>query len=140
VESASHFRAHRLPVVAIVRDIRDALVRPLPPWHDEAALNESYRLVWEHRDLASTWIRYEALAREPEATLDQVAEALHYDGAMHITWDAEGVPAAMVKLADRHALLRSGGIVTSRVGVGRNSGRRFSAETLETAQMMGYPA
>ena len=139
VEFAQLYRAEGLPVVAIVRDIRDALVRPLPAFQNEAALNALYRLVWQHIGIASAWIRYESLVREPRSTLARVAAALGYDDTMQITWDADGIPGAMIKHQDRHGLLRIGGIATSRVGVGRTSGREFSPETLETAHLMGYP-
>jgi hypothetical protein len=139
VEFADRFRARKLPVVAIVRDIRDALVRPLPEWLTEAHLNAYYRLVWEYREFTSTWIRYESLVLEPEETLRIVADALHYDGTMKTTWDADNVPGAMIKNHERHALLRTGAIARTRIGLGRSSGMEFSPETLETASMMGYP-
>ena len=140
VEFAHRFHAHGLPVVAIVRDIRDALVRPLPEWLTAEKLNASYRLVWRHRDLASTWIRYESLVREPELAMREVARALHCEEELRVTWEPGDVPGAMVKNPERHALLRAGEIATSRVGLGRTSGIEFSSETIETAVMMGYPA
>lgn len=136
LELAEHFRRDGLPVVMIVRDIRDALARPLPPWTTEESLNEAYRLAWAHRDRVTAWIRYEDLVREPASVLARVASALGYPGVMRTTWTADAVPGTMLKL-DRHDALRRGRIVTDRLGIGRDDS---SPETSQTARMMGYPA
>jgi hypothetical protein len=136
VSFARLFRDAGLPVVAIVRDIRDALVRPLPPWSSEESLNAAYRSVWKHLGLTSTWIRYEDLVRDPTTTMARVATALGHE-AVHTTWDPTDVPGAMLKL-DRHELLRSGAISSTRVGIWRQPGVTFSRATHETARMMGY--
>jgi hypothetical protein len=139
VEYARRFRAHGLPVVAVVRDIRDALARPLPEWQTEERLNDGYRRVWRNLGLTTTWIRYEDLVQTPRETLAVVAEALGYRGTMQVTWDPATVPRAMIKNG-RHEPLRSGAITTTRVGAGRASGRDFSPATIETARTMGYRA
>jgi hypothetical protein len=137
VSFARLMRDAGLPVVAIVRDIRDALVAPLPPWSTEDLLNVAYRLVWENRGLARACIRYEDLVRAPDATMAEVGSALGLDVTTRASWAPAEVPGTMLKL-DRHDLLRSGGISSSRVGIWRQSGRTFSPATSETALMMGY--
>jgi hypothetical protein len=62
---ADLFRARQLPVICIFRDIRDVLVRPLPPWVTEDRLNWVYRLVWHHREKFDVWLRYEDLISYP---------------------------------------------------------------------------
>ena len=137
LEYAEHFRAAGLPVVMIVRDIRDALARPLPEWTTEELVNKTYRAVWATRDLATTWIRYESLVADPVATMAHVGDALGYEGVMETTWNPADVPATMIKL-DRHELLRCGGVSGSRVGIGARTDASVSPTTWETATMMGY--
>jgi hypothetical protein len=134
---AALFRDAGLPVVAIVRDIRDALVRPLREGLSEHSLNDRYRRMWENLGLARTWLRYEDLVRDPTGVLAPVMSVLGHDGALRTQWDASEVPDEMLK-DDRHELLRSGVISSARVGLWRESGLAFSAETMETARMMGY--
>jgi hypothetical protein len=57
IDYARIYKANRYPVIAIIRDIRDALVRPLPPWIDEAGLNHAYRLIWNRLDRFDAWFR-----------------------------------------------------------------------------------
>ncbi len=137
LEFAEHFRAAGLPVVMIVRDIRDVLSRPLPEWTTEQLVNAAYRDVWETRALATLWIRYETLVADPVATMGRVGGALGYEGVMATTWDPAEVPGTMVKL-DRHDLLRRGRVSASRVGVGARAPGSWSTTTWETARMMGY--
>jgi hypothetical protein len=133
------FRRRGCPVVCIVRDIRDALVRPLPDWIDEAGLNERYRLIWRLRDRMDAVVRYEELVADPELALEPVARALGRRLDPRSSWSAGEVHEPMLKL-DRHALLESGALSTERVGLWRVDPSRFSAESHETARLMGYPA
>src|SRR5262249_49338447 len=55
LDYAKVYKASGYPVIAIVRDIRDALVRPLPDWLTESKLNERYRRVWENLDMFDLW-------------------------------------------------------------------------------------
>ena len=125
------------PVVCIVRDIRDALARPLPPWVDEAGLNRRYRLIWERSTTADLLVRYEELVRDPARVLAEVSRALLLPFDASPAWDPARVPPEMLKL-DRHELLLSGGISSARVGIWRAAGRSFSPESHATARMMGY--
>jgi hypothetical protein len=139
VSFARLFHEVGLPVIIILRDIRDALVRPLPPWVTEESLNAAHRLVWENRGLATAVIRYEDLVAEPDATMAQVTRALGLAGAPRTSWNPNDVPKTMLKI-DRHNLLQSGSISASRVGIWRQSGHRPSRTVTETARMMGYDA
>jgi len=125
------------PVIAIVRDIRDALVRRLPDWVTEESLNQQYRVVWQHRELFDVWLRYEDLIANPESSMAKISVSLAYDFAVIKEWDGDGVPTQMLKL-DRHDLLKTGTISRSRVGVWRTTAKVFSARSHETAEMMGY--
>jgi hypothetical protein len=135
VTYAKMFRDAGFPVIAIVRDIRDALVRPLPEWLTEEKLNHAYRRVWTNIALADVCIRYENLVARPEETLREVSGALGRRVEIPASWSIRGV----VKL-DRHELLRTGTISTERVGLWRASDLEFLPETHETARMMGYGA
>jgi hypothetical protein len=137
VSFARLFRDAGLPVVAVVRDIRDALVRPLPSWVTEGSLNTFYRMVWENIGLTRAWIRYENLVCSPHETMAYVGAAIGHDIPARTSWASDDVPSVMFK-DSHHDLLRSGGISSSRVGIWRQSGRTFSRETTETALMMGY--
>lgn len=131
------YREHGCPVVAIFRDIRDALIRPLPEWVCEASLNRSYREVWTHRNEFDGWVRYEDLVTSPSATIEKISTALRTPLQVRLKWRADHVHFPMLKL-DRHELLRSGTISSQRLGIWRTSGQRFSDETIETARAMGY--
>jgi hypothetical protein len=137
VEHARQYRRAGYPVIAIVRDIRDALVRALPPWETEENLNFSYRLVWGEIETFDLWLRYEDLVAGPEAALAPIGTLLGTPSLACRSWPPERVNAMMLKL-DRHELLLSGRISTERVGIWRKAGRRFEAETHETARIMGY--
>jgi hypothetical protein len=125
------------PVIVIIRDIRDALVRPLPEWITEAGLNERYRLIWNNLKKFDLWVRYEELVMDPEKTMQKVSRLLAHQFTALQQWDPKSVPAEMLKL-DRHALLNSGKISKDRVGIWKTSGIAFSEETYATARMMGY--
>lgn len=139
LEYAEVYRARGLRIVAIVRDIRDALVRPLPPWIDEARLNAAYRAIWAERERFDLWIRYEDLVASPADVMPKVSHALGLVLPVRERWDATAVPRQMLK-DERHELLRSGSIARHRVGLWRAAGVPLSEETMRTAVLMGYPA
>jgi hypothetical protein len=130
-------RLRGFPVIAIFRDIRDALVTPLPDWLTEAALNDAYRLVWQHREQFNLWLRYEDLVADPGREIAGIAAVLGKPLEVKRSWAPSDVPHMMLKL-DRHQRLKEGRLSTSRVGIWRSSGKKFSAETHETARLMGY--
>jgi hypothetical protein len=139
LEYAEVYRARGYPVVAIVRDIRDALVRrPLPPWIDELRLNAAYRAIWAEREHFDLWIRYEDLVAAPGEVMPKVTRALGLTLPVRERWDAAVVPRQMLK-HERHHLLKSGTIAQSRVGLWRTAAVRHSEETARTAVLMGYP-
>jgi hypothetical protein len=125
------------PVIAIVRDIRDALVRDLPEWLTEAELVQNYRTVWSEIDSFDVWVRYEELVADPGATLAKISPSLSRTLRAPREWDPESVHSEMVKL-DRHRSLAGGLIVQDRVGIWRTTDRRLASESLETAALMGY--
>jgi len=136
---AQLFRAAKLPVVAIVRDVRDALVRPLKPHvGGESGLVRRYRQVWEHRDLCNAIIRYEDLVQNPSATIGTVAAALGIPLHPRANWDPREVSDSMLYPEERHLALRSGTIATDRVGIWRSSGKSFDLSTHALARDMGY--
>lgn len=139
VSWARLYRQRGWPVIAIVRDIRDALVRELPEWVTEPSLNASYRLIWNEIESFDLWLRYEDLVADPESTLARVAPVLSCELRAPSSWGRDRVHPTMLKL-ERHELLESGRISRARVGLWRTSPRRFSAETHETAALMGYAA
>lgn len=126
------------PVIAIVRDIRDALVRPLPPWVTERSMNDTYRLIWRNLRTFDHWLRYEDLVANPVTALAPIGDLFGVRLDDGRSWPPERVHPTMLK-HDRHHALRSGRISTERVGIWRNAGREFDAETHETASLMGYP-
>lgn len=125
------------PVMCIVRDIRDALVRPLPEWLTEERLNDHYRTVWEHREVADLVLRFEDLVTDTVGCLERVSATLGRPLQASVQWTDDPVRRQMLKL-DRHDLLTTGSISDSRVGVWRQSGKTFAEETHETARLMGY--
>jgi hypothetical protein len=131
------YRQRGLPIVAIFRDIRDALVRRLPGWVTESSLNRNYREVWQHRNDFDTWVKYEDLVTDPNGTIKKVARALGIPFQSKLSWQIAEVHYPMFKL-DRHELLRSGRVSSHRIGIWRSSGQRFSHEITETAHEMGY--
>jgi hypothetical protein len=125
------------PVVAIFRDIRDTLVRPLPPWLDESKLNREYRMVWERRDTFDLWFPYEELVADPAGVMARISPVLGRKLSVKEHWLPSDVHRPMLK-SERHEMLTSGSISASRVGIWREAGLTYLAETLETAQLMGY--
>ncbi|MGH7899786.1 MAG: hypothetical protein ACREQQ_17655 [Candidatus Binatia bacterium] len=131
------YRRRGYPVIAIVRDIRDVLVRDLPAWVTEASLNASYRMIWREIGGFDLWFRYEDLVADPDAALASISAVLSCSLRAPRSWRPEAVQPTMLKL-DRHDLLKTGRISAERVGIWKASGRRFERETHETAKLMGY--
>src|SRR5215471_6038584 len=71
---AKIYKASGYPIIALVRDIRDALVRPLPDWLTEEKLNQGYRLVWDSLDMFDLWLRYEDLVKDPATTMAKISK------------------------------------------------------------------
>lgn len=125
------------PVICIVRDIRDALVRPLPEWVTEEGLNRRYRMIWESTDFADLVVRYEDLVDDTDVVMRRVSKALGFPRTPALEWSSEQVHCHMLKL-DRHELLKTGAVSSSRVEIWRDAERSFTEETHETARIMGY--
>jgi hypothetical protein len=139
VSFARLFFAAGLPVVLIVRDIRDTLMTPPLEWISEKSLVAAYRHVWNNRQLASAWIRYEDLVAAPVQTLEKVTNALGHRPRDRVAWDPAEVPSLMLK-NERHQMLRSGAVSSSRVGIWKRSTRNWPSAVVETARDMGYEA
>jgi hypothetical protein len=131
------YRRAGYPVIAIVRDIRDALVRDLPEWVTEEGLVGSYRKVWSEIDAFDAWLRYEELVADPGAALAKISPVLSRTLRAPQEWDPQLVPSEMFKL-DRHVSLGDGRIAQDRVGIWRTAHRRLASEAHETAALMGY--
>jgi hypothetical protein len=131
------FRSRGCPVVAIVRDVRDVLVREMEPWVTERGLNAMCRRIWAAREEFDLWVRYEDLVAAPAETLARVGAALGERLSAPVVWSPDGIEGAWLKL-DRHHLLRGGGISGERVGIWRRAAKTFTPETHETARLMGY--
>lgn len=131
------YRSRGWPVIAIFRDLRDALVRPLPEGFTEAGLNEHYRAIWQNRTEFDLWIRYEDLIADTAAVLSRLATALGHPLVTKNSWQPNEVTPHLLKL-DKHELLRSLRISSSRVGIWQTAAKTFSPRTHETAKMMGY--
>src|SRR5262249_38539289 len=139
VKLAQRYRRAGYPVIAIVRDIRDALVRPLPPYVTERSLNECYRLVWQEIHMYDHWLRYEDLVADPATALAPIAALLKAPLDDKRSWPPERVHPTMLKY-DRHEPLRSGRISTERVGIWMDAARGSDSEPPETALFMGSPS
>lgn len=137
IDYARIYRKSGYPVIAIIRDIRDALVTTLPDWITEKGLNKAYRLIWKNRQLYDLWFRYEDLVSDPGEVMAAISGVLGQAIGLKESWRPEQVHPEMVKL-NRHRLLREGGIATSRVGVWRTSDKAFHRASHRTAAMMGY--
>lgn len=134
---ADAYQALGFPVIAIFRDIRDALVRPLPPWVTEDSLNQIYRRIWGQRERFDLWVRYEELVQAPEQVMARIGRSLGRELHAVDSWDTSAVPQTMLKL-DRHDLLRAGAISPTRIGLWRTAGVPISRKSQRTAKMMGY--
>ena len=131
------YRIRGYPVVAIFRDIRDALVRPLPEGFTESGLNNHYRMVWQHRDAFNLCLRYEDLVSDPDTAISQISKVLGIPLVTKCSWAPTDVIHHMLKL-DKHELLKTLRLSPSRAGIWEASGKVFSSETHETARLMGY--
>ena len=131
------YRRAGYPVIAIFRDVRDALVRELPEWVTEESLVWNYRKVWSEVDSFDAWLRYEDLVADPGAALARISTVLSATLRPQPEWDPGSVSHAMYKL-DRHESLANGRIATDRVGIWRTADRAFTSETHATAALMGY--
>jgi hypothetical protein len=136
---AAVFRARGWPVIAVGRDVRDALAEaPLPPWVRGAGdLAARYRLVWEQRAAFDLWVRYEDLVRDPGAVLAGIGGLLGCTLRAPDRWDPDAVHRTMLKLP-RHDLLRAGRIARDRVGLWRRAGGAPDEASQRTARLMGY--
>jgi hypothetical protein len=133
------YRGAGHPVIAIVRDVRDALVRGLPHWVTEEALARNYRRIWKEIESYDVWVRYEDLVGDPDATLARISTVLQRPLTAPRTWDPQTVHDVTQKgVFDRHDLLKEGRISRERVGIWRESGLRFDDATHQTAVLMGY--
>ena len=124
-------------MIAIFRDIRDALVRPLPEGFTENGLNDHYRIVWKHRVMFDLWLRYEDLIADPDAAFARISRVLGRPLYTKRTWGEGDVIHHMLKL-DKHELLKTLELSPSRVGIWKTSGKTFSRRSHDTARMMGY--
>jgi hypothetical protein len=137
VDYGEIYKLYNYPIIAIFRDIRDVLVRPLPPWLDESRLNHAYRLIWRNLDMFDFWFRYEELVADAEPVLRRISALLNRPLRAIHCWGPEAVHEPMLKL-DRHNLLKTGELSRDRVGIWKTANVSFSRETIETATMMGY--
>ena len=137
IDHARIFRELGLPVIAIIRDVRDALVRPLPPYVSEQGLSDRYRLIWDNRSLYDVMVRYETLVTRPAEVMAQVGAVLGVELVAR-PWAAEDVPAGMIKTGARHEMLLLGKVSASRVGIHRERPDRVPDHAEETARLMGY--
>jgi hypothetical protein len=131
------YRRRGWPVIAIFRDIRDALVRPLPDGFTESGLNDHYRLIWRDRSMFDLWLRYEDLVADPGAAMSRISSVLGRELSTKSSWERSEVTPHLLKL-DKHELLKTLQVSTSRVGIWRTSVKSFSEQSHETARMMGY--
>jgi hypothetical protein len=134
---AESYRQRGYPVICIVRDIRDALARPLPGWLTEEKLNDRYRMIWKRVESMDLLIRYEELVADADGVMERMSALLGHRLEPRHAWLPEQVNAHMLKL-DRHVALKLGRVSDSRVGVWRTSERKPSLESHETARLMGY--
>lgn len=137
IKYARLYKRSGYPVIAIIRDIRDALVTPLPEWTSERKLNKAYRLIWKNLKFYDYWCRYEDLVMNPEDVMAEISRILRQKVELKRCWSPEHVYHGMIKL-ERHRLLEEGSIKTSRVGLWKNSGKTFHRISHRTAIMMGY--
>jgi len=137
VEYARIYKDGGFPVICIVRDIRDAMVREFPSWVTEESMNGTYRLIWRNLSLCDLWFRYEELVADPASVMNRVSGILGCSLEVLDRWDPASVHPQMLKL-DRHKSLESGILSRDRVGIWKTSNRRFSPESHETAKLMGY--
>jgi len=137
MDYAAVYKKMKYPVVAVVRDIRDALVSPLPDWITEESLNRAYRLIWENRSSFDFWFRYEELVQHPARMMGQLSKILSYPFEVLQNWDPTRVPA-MMSQSDRDELIRNGELSAATIGRWKSARKAYKPETYRTAKMMGY--
>ena len=139
LDYADEFIAAGFPVVAIVRDVRDVLVRPLLPYvGGESGLVDRYREIWRCRHDFNAVIRYEDLIREPVKTFESLSVALDQPLVLRDRWHPSEVHPAMLYPRYRHYLLESGRLDDSRIGIWRSAGKTYARPTHTLAEEMGY--
>jgi hypothetical protein len=137
LEYAEVYRRRGVPVIGIFRDIRDVLVRQLPPWVSEESLNRINRIIWKRRNQFDIWLRYEDLISKPDREIARVSAAIGRPLEVKRTWAESDVQLTMLK-SERHQLLKEHKLSSSRIGVWKSSGKKFARETHRTARIMGY--
>jgi len=139
VEFAALFRRAGFPVIAIIRDVRDALVRPLLPYvGGEAGLVQQYRRVWEHRDLYDGIIRYEELVSQTDVMIENLSRLIEFPLRTKANWHPDEVHPSMLYPRYRHYLLEAGKVTSERVGIWKHCGKSFSPEAHALSHEMGY--
>jgi hypothetical protein len=131
------YRRRGSPVIAIFRDIRDALVRPLPDGFTESGLNDHYCVIWQQRGMFDLWLHYEDLISDPATAISRISKTLGRPLETKRNWGSKDVTHHMLKL-DKHDLLKTLGVSASRMGIWKTSGKTFSSQSHETARLMGY--
>jgi hypothetical protein len=131
------YKQRGYPVIAIVRDVRDVLVRELQEWMTEESFLRAARSVWTEIASFDLWLRYEDLVADPDAALTRISDVLSCPLRAPAGWPPDAVQRTMLKL-ERHELLLSGRISGERVGLWRSSSRTFPPEAHEVASLMGY--
>ena len=133
------FKTAGYPVVAIIRDIRDVLVRPLLPYvGGETGLIGRYQMIWKKREYFDLLIRYEDLVTTTDCVIDSVSSAIGCSLTTKESWKSDDVPASMMYPRYRHYLLESGKISEERVGVWKTCEKKVSQEAHQLAEEMGY--
>ena len=93
--------------------------------------------MWARRDTFDVWFHYEELVADPAGAMARISPVLGRTLSVKESWSSEDVHRPMLK-SERHEMLMSGSISTSRVGIWREAGLTYLPETLETARLMGY--
>jgi len=131
------YKRRKYPVIGLIRDIRDALVSPLPDWITEESLNRAYRLIWENRNTFDIWFRYEDLVQNPKKTISEISKVLSYPFEVLQNWDPKTVHVMLYK-SERDELIRHGGLSVNTIGRWKSARKVYKPETYRTAKMMGY--
>jgi len=137
MDYAAVYKKRKYPVVAVVRDLRDALVSPLPDWITEESLNRAYRLIWENRNTFDFWFRYEDLVQQPAHMISEISKVLSYPFEVLQNWDPSRVHVMMYR-SERDELIRNGELSAATIGRWKSARKVYKPETYRTAKMMGY--
>ncbi len=139
LDFARLFRDAGLPVVAIIRDVRDALVRPLLPYvGGERGLIQRYREIWQSRDIYDEIVRYEELVTNPSQVVRSISSIIGCPLQTRDTWHPDDVLPSMMYPRYRHYLLKSGRVTGDRVGIWQTSGKQLDPDAHDLAGEMGY--